>query len=138
MILVVDDHQDTRDVLARMLRYEGYEAVAVSSPDEALAFLSTNKPSLIVLDYNMPAMDGLTLFSRIRNDARLRDVPVVMFTASGAELRESALEAGVDAYVVKASLDWAELRREIRRLAGASTRPGNPPILPQQRAQQTG
>ena len=138
MILVVDDHEDTRDILVRMLRFEGYEAVAISSPDEALEFLKTKKPSLMVLDYNMPAMDGLVLLSHIRKDDRLRGVPVIMFSASGEDLREAAMKAGVNAYVVKASLDWAELRREIRRLAGAANPSGAPPITPQHRAQQAG
>ena len=137
MILIVDDHEDTRYVLARMLRFEGYEAVAVSSADEALAFLASSKPSLVILDYNMPSVDGLTLFSQIRKDPRLNDVPVIMFSASGGDLKEKSLRAGVNAFIVKASLDWAELRREIHRFAGAANPTATPPITPQ-RAQQAG
>ena len=136
MILIVDDHEDTRDVLARMLRYEGYEAVAVSSAHEALIVLAATKPSLVILDYNMPFTDGLTLFSQIRKDRRLTDIPVIMFSASGGELREKSLKAGVNAFIIKASLDWAELRREIRRLAGAANPAQTPPIPPQRHAQQ--
>jgi CheY-like chemotaxis protein len=136
MILVVDDHEDTRDVLARMLRFEGYEAVALSSPQEALTFLTDKKPSLIILDYNMPVIDGLTLFRQIRKDARLADVPVIMFSASGGDLKERSLKAGVNAFIVKASLDWADLRREIQRLAGAGNPARTPPIPPQPNSQQ--
>jgi CheY-like chemotaxis protein len=138
MILIVDDHEDTRDVLARMLRFEGYEAVAVSSGEEALAFLAANKPSLIILDYNMPSIDGLTLFRQIRKDSRVANVPVIMFSASGGDLKEKSLKAGINAFIVKASLDWADLRREIHRLAGAGNPAANPPVPPQQRTQQAG
>jgi CheY-like chemotaxis protein len=138
MILIVDDHEDTRDVLARMLRFEGYEAVAVSAAPEALTFLAANKPSLIILDYNMPSMDGLTLFSQIRKDTRLADVPVIMFSASGGDLKEKSLKAGVNAFIIKASLDWADLRREIHRLAGAGNPATMPPNIPRQKNQQAG
>jgi CheY-like chemotaxis protein len=133
MILVVDDHEDMRYVLVRTLALDGYQAVAVSSGFEALIYLRTHKPALIVLDYNMPDMDGLMFFAEVRKDHRLRDVPVIMFTADDGPVRETAINLGVDAYVIKGSMDWAELRREIARLAGPGISPkAVPPISPPQ------
>ena len=121
MLLVVDDHEDSRYVLVRMLFYEGYEAIGVASGQEALIFLGANKPSLVVLDYNMPDMDGLAVFSEMKKDDRLRNIPVIMFSANDGQVKEKALLSGVDAYIVKGSLDWADLHREIIRLVGAGT-----------------
>jgi len=127
MILVVDDHEPTRGVLVRILKLEGYAAMAAESGAEALAFLKVYTPRLIVLDYSMPDMDGLTLFSLIRHDEKLKHIPVIMFSANGGQVKEQALKAGVDAYIVKASLDWMNLSNEIARLAGP---PSSDPALP--------
>jgi len=102
----------------RILRLEGYEAVGASSAREAMAFLGTNTPSLVVLDYNMGDTDGLTMLAEMKKDASLAKIPVIMFSANDHQVREKALRAGVDAYVTKGSLDWAELYREIIRLVG--------------------
>ena len=122
MVLIVDDHEETRRLLVRMLALEGYSAAAVSGAAEALAFVQAQMPSLVVLDYNMPEMDGLTFFQRIRQDSRLAALPVIMFSASTGELRRRALAAGVAAFVQKGSMDWTQLFREVARFAG----PDNP------------
>ena len=118
---MVDDQQETRYLLARLVNGDGYQAVAVGDAAEALVFLETIKPSLVITDFDMPGMNGLALFTQIRMDPRHRDVPVIMFSANDGEVREAALREGVDAYVVKYSMDWATLQREILRLAGAGT-----------------
>ena len=134
MILVVDDHQDTRVVLIRLLKMEGYESLGVTCGAEALLFLKGRKPCLVLLDYNMPDMNGLEVLREMKRSPRHADVPVIMFSASSGSVKESALRAGVDAYVVKGSLDWPQLRAEIVRLVGAgpcargATR--NPPDVP--------
>jgi len=130
MILIVDDHQDTRNVLVRLLRMDGYEARAVSDGNEALSFLKTHVPRLIILDYGLPDMEGLDVFKQIRNDPRLSAVPVIMFSAYEGLRKEKALKAGVDAYVVKATLDWMFLQKEILRLAGPGTLPVTHPPMP--------
>jgi len=138
MILVVDDHEDMRCVLVRTLALDGYKSVAVSSGFEALLYLRAHKPRLILLDYNMPDMDGLMFFSEVRKDHRLHDVPVIMFTADDGPAREKAMKLGVDAYIIKGSMDWAELRREIARLAGPGTSPGAVPSVTPARPKDVG
>ena len=118
MILVVDDHRDTRQVLIRLLKLDGYNGVPAACGVEALDYLKIHKPRLVLLDYNMPGIDGLTVFRKMREDPRLADVSVIMFSAHDGELRDAALRAGVDSYVLKGSLDWSLLRREIQRFAG--------------------
>jgi CheY-like chemotaxis protein len=138
LILLVDDHEDTRRVLVQMLRSEGYQAVAAADGPEALAFLKTTRPSLAILDFNMPGMSGLALFAEIREDGRLAGMPVIMFSSHGSGVRESALKAGVDAYIAKDSMDWATLHREILRLVGPGTLEKKLPDVPPARAKDAG
>jgi CheY-like chemotaxis protein len=129
MVLVVDDREVTRYVLLRMLKFEGYDAVGVASGMEALSYLETAKPSLVILDFNMPSMDGLSVLAEIRKNARLEKVSVIMFSASDERVKKQAILAGVDAYVVKGSLDWDDLHREIVRLIGIGlSRPQHPDV----------
>jgi CheY-like chemotaxis protein len=117
MVLVADDHDDARAALVRLLKLDGYEAVGVGTGADALRFLDTNLPRLVILDYSMPGMDGLTVYRAMRADARLSRVPVIMFSAFDGE-RVEALAEGIAAYVQKGTLDWAVLRKEIARVAG--------------------
>src|SRR4051794_10208498 len=128
MILVVDDDPDLRKALLRLLRAYGYPADAVSSGEEALGFLTTHAPRLVVLDYGMPDMDGLTAFREMRKDTRLAQVRVIMFSALDGPVREAALREGVDAFVAKESLDLDLLRQEIQRLVGPPPRAKSAPV----------
>ncbi len=116
-VLVVDDHADSREMLRHMLRHDGYNALPAASAEEALAALRAARASLIIADYDMPGMNGLELLKALRADAATASIPVIIFTAN-EDLQPAALAAGADAFVVKGTLDWAVLHREIRRLAG--------------------
>ncbi len=118
MILVVDDHQETLYAVVRILIYEGYEAKGVASGGEALAFLRQNPVSLVILDFNMPDMDGFEVFHSMRADPAAKAIPVIMFSANDGSIKNRAIEIGISAYVMKSSLDLAVLRREIVRLIG--------------------
>jgi CheY-like chemotaxis protein len=121
MILVVDDNRDVRIVLSRLLEIEGYSVACVAGGLDALAFMRTLKPRLVLLDYSMPDIDGLEVLTAVRGDPRLADVPVIIFSAFSGEHRDRALAAGANAYIVKASLDWAKIHGEIVRVAGPGT-----------------
>jgi len=118
LVLVVDDHEDVRGVLMRMLRDEGYASMEASNGEEALEVMAGRKPALVIMDLNMPRMNGLEAIRRMRGDAELRDVRVIMFSASGGETSIEAMRAGADSFVSKDSMDWPKLRSEVRRLAG--------------------
>jgi CheY-like chemotaxis protein len=128
MILVVDDHSDTRVVLTRLLSVHGYEATALAGGVEALRYLKSHTPGLVILDFNMPGLNGHDVLRAMRYDARLRDVPVLIHTAEDSEQRRAdSLLLGAQGYIVKGSLDWAHLFAEIQRHAangnGHSTSP---------------
>jgi CheY-like chemotaxis protein len=101
-ILIVDDNPSNLKLLRVLLSGEGYEVRTASGADEALASLAQQKPALILMDIQMPGMDGLELTRRIKAEPATSAVPVVALTAyamSGDETR--AKEAGCDAYVTK-------------------------------------
>ena len=113
MVLVVDDREETRFVLTRLLRVQGYDAAAVGSGQEALDFVCDKKPSLVILDFEMPGLDGLSVYRHMKARPESRDIPVVMFSANDGKVREEALQEGIKAWVMKGSLDLAELLREV-------------------------
>jgi CheY-like chemotaxis protein len=115
MLLIVDDHADTRSVLIKLLRRDGYEAVGADCGDAALETLKTLKPQLIILDCHMPDMDGLTVLHMLREDARLRDIPVIMFSAADGDEAQQALRLGAKDFIRKGSLDWPRLQAAINK-----------------------
>src|SRR5213592_2869937 len=105
MILVVDDHDDTRSLLIKLLKVSGYEAVGVSDGGQALLFLKTHRPKLVVLDCHMPRLDGFGVLRAVRSDAALGDLPVLMFSADPSA-EHAALKHGAQGFILKGSLDW--------------------------------
>jgi CheY-like chemotaxis protein len=122
MILVIDDHEATRYVLVRLLKANGHEAVGVCDGSQALLFLQTHRPRLIILDCHMPCLDGFDVLSAVRSDAALADVSVVMFSADPSA-EERAVRLGADGFILKGSLDWGRLSAAVERYAGS--RAGN-------------
>ena len=99
-ILVVDDDAAVRDSLARTLRFEGYQVDTAHDGQEALDAVRADEPDAIVLDINMPVLDGLHTCRQLRADGVL--LPVLMLTArTGVSDRVAGLDAGADDYLVK-------------------------------------
>ena len=97
-ILVVDDQQDIRDMTALVLSGAGYRVDTVASGESALSTLEQERFDLVLLDINMPGMDGWETLRLIRCDEDLTGLPVVMFSVKG-EIRdkiESLQEGAVD------------------------------------------
>ena len=111
-ILVVEDDTNQRALYEEELGDEGYNILSAGDGKEALACVARQKPDLIVLDVNMPAMDGLDTLARLlESDAK---IPVVLNTAY-ASYRDSFASWSADAYVVKSS-DLSELKATVKRL----------------------
>ncbi len=102
-ILVAEDSADTRAVLCRVLAFNGYRVVEAADGREAVEVALSECPDLVVMDLNMPVMDGLAATERIRElKDRCGKVPVVAVTAFDTYgMREAAVEAGCDAYLLK-------------------------------------
>jgi len=101
-VLIVEDEPDIRALVVHHLKREGYQVSAASSGEEALRLVQAAPPDLVLLDLMMPAMDGLEVCRRLRQDPATAMLPIVMLTAKGDEVdRVLGLEIGADDYVVK-------------------------------------
>jgi len=101
--LVVDDSRAMRRILARYLQELGFEVVEAGSGIEALVLAPKIEGlRLLLLDWNMPEMDGRTLLQRLRDDPEFADLPIMMVTTeSEMEQVEVALQAGASEYLMK-------------------------------------
>src|SRR5688572_13849872 len=113
-ILVIEDHEENRRLLRDLLTSVGYELIEALTGEEGLALAQTEVPDLILMDIQLPGIDGYETTRRIKANPALRDIPVVAVTSyalSGDDVK--ALEAGCDAYVTK-PFDPAELLAKIQ------------------------
>ena len=116
-ILIAEDSADTRAVLGHALSFHGYRVVEAADGREAVEAALRECPDLVLMDLNMPVMDGLAATERIRElKDRCGDIPVVAVTAYDTYgMRDAAAEVGCDAYLLK-PLDLDELESVIARL----------------------
>jgi len=128
-VLIVEDEPDIRELVVHHLRREGYQVSAAASGEEALSQIRGAPPDLVLLDLMMPAMDGLEVCRRLRQDPATATLPIVMLTAKGDEIdRVLGLELGADDYVVK-PFSPKELLARVRALLRRSRpTPGAAPI----------
>jgi len=114
-ILYVEDNPDNRMLVRRILTAENYKVLEATNAVQAINLLETTTPDLILMDINMPDMDGYTLTTRIRSMPGLGRVPILALTANVMRGdKEKTLEAGCDGYIQK-PLDVDQLIREIEK-----------------------
>jgi len=100
--LVVDDSITVRRVTQRFLERNGMRVMTAKDGIDALSILQEHMPDVILLDIEMPRMDGYELASQVRADGRLQDIPIVMITSRvGEKHRARAIEIGVNDYLGK-------------------------------------
>jgi chemosensory pili system protein ChpA (sensor histidine kinase/response regulator) len=100
--LVVDDSITVRRVTQRLLERNGMRVMTAKDGVDALSVLQEHMPDIILLDIEMPRMDGYEVAAHARNDPRLADVPIIMITSRvGEKHRARAIELGVDDYLGK-------------------------------------
>lgn len=101
-ILIVDDSVTVRKVTSRLLGRNGFESRAAKDGADAILIMHDYVPDLILLDIEMPRMDGFEVASRVRHDPRLQHIPIIMITSrTGSKHRERALSIGVNEYIGK-------------------------------------
>jgi two-component system cell cycle response regulator DivK len=101
-ILVVEDQEDNRQILRDLLGNAGYDMFEAENGEEALAALAKRRPDLILMDIQLPILDGYETTRRIKANPDLKDIPIIVVTSyalSGDEGK--ARDAGCDAYVTK-------------------------------------
>jgi CheY-like chemotaxis protein len=101
-ILVIDDNPVNLKLAATVLESAGHTIIQAENAEQALMWLQSRMPDLVLTDIALPGMDGLELTRRLKADVRYRDLPVVALTASAMKRDElRAMEAGCDAYIIK-------------------------------------
>ena len=101
-ILVVEDQPDSSQIIRDMLALTDYEITEAENGEEALAAIAKQRPDLILMDIQLPIMDGYTATRRIKADPALRSIPIIAVTSyalSGDEAKTR--EAGCDGYIAK-------------------------------------
>ncbi len=111
-ILVIEDDEYSRDALAHLLAAEGYEAQSASDGESGLAKAHAMQPDVIVLDLNLPGIDGKAVIQMIRDDGPLSDVPILVVTGDEDRAGQSAVELGADGYLTK-PVEFDDLIRAI-------------------------
>ncbi len=115
-IMVVDDSITIRKITERMLKRYGIDVVLAKDGVDATNILQDSIPDLMLLDIEMPRMDGFEVASYVRNDERLKDIPIIMITSrTGAKHKEKAMEIGVDEYLGK-PFQEDELVKDINKI----------------------
>jgi signal transduction histidine kinase len=100
-ILIADDNADMRNYLTRLLR-PAYETTSVENGAQALVAARERRPDLVITDVMMPILDGFALVQRLRSDAALRSIPIIVLSArAGEDAVVEGIEAGADDYLVK-------------------------------------
>ena len=112
-ILLIEDHQEIWDFLSRRLKRRGYDVLVAQDGQQGLDMVRAESPDLVLLDMNLPVMDGWTVAQTLKGDAVTKHIPIVALTAHAlAGDREKALSAGCDDYHAK-PIDFSQLLNQI-------------------------
>jgi len=119
-ILLVEDSEDNRLMMKRLLEMGGYEVLEAVNGEQAVEIAQITTPDLILMDLSLPRIDGLTATRRIRRLSGLKRVPIVVVSAHDtADFHAEALASGCNEYVTK-PIDFGQLELLLNRLAPRS------------------
>jgi DNA-binding response OmpR family regulator len=118
VILIVDDDPDLAMIMRMILTHAGFEAHSCLSGQEALDWLATRTPDLILLDLMMPDINGFTILRKVRASESIKNLPVVILTAKADQkTRQESQSAGADAFLTK-PINSKSLIEYVRRALG--------------------
>ena len=119
-VLVVEDFEDNRFMMRRLLEMSGYRVIEAVNGQEAVEAARRERPDLILMDLSLPLLDGLAATRRIREQDGLGKVPIIAVSAHDtADFHADALAAGCNEYVTK-PIDFDQLEGLLSRLIGKS------------------
>ncbi|MEO1400463.1 MAG: response regulator [Cyanobacteria bacterium J06635_1] len=130
-ILLVEDNALNQDMLSRRLRRHGYTVSIAKDGQQGLVLATEVEPDLILMDMNLPVLDGWQATQQLKADQATRKIPIIALTTKGISHREKALSAGCDEHETK-PIDFNRLQQKIASFVGAmATAPEFQPVLPQ-------
>jgi CheY-like chemotaxis protein len=126
-ILIIDDHIETLQIIAKVLDQHGFVTIKARSGQQGLALVAEKKPDLILLDGMMPEMNGWEVCRRLREDPRFAPIPIIMFSAvDEAEQKLAGFDAGADDYLTKPTEPDELIERVTALLANQPAVPAAP------------
>jgi CheY-like chemotaxis protein len=118
LIMIVEDNELNRKLLRDVLRAQGYRVVETTTAEEGLQMVRAERPRLILMDLQLPGMDGITALRELKSDPATKDIPVIAVTASAMpHERTRIVAAGFDGYQTK-PLSVKAFLAELRRVLG--------------------
>lgn len=115
-ILIIEDNEENREALARRLQRRGYDIVVAGDGQQGVEMAKSEKPDLVLMDMNMPILDGWRASQMIRTDPDTEQLPIIGLTAHALEGdREKALQAGCSDYHTK-PVEFSQLMTQIELL----------------------
>jgi len=115
-ILVVDDEAALRELLTVNLEMDGFEVVKACDGTDGVQQSLSQKPHMLILDLNMPGMDGFEVCRRLKSDPQTRSIPILVLSAySQPEIKKRAFDLGATAYMEKPA-NLVELSNEVHRI----------------------
>jgi two-component system cell cycle response regulator DivK len=127
LILIVEDHEKNRKLVRDVLQAKGYRTVETETAEEGIRVAQESGPALILMDIQLPGMDGIAALKLLRGDARTRDIPVLAVTASAmTHNRQAIMAAGFDGYQSK-PISIREFLEAVRATLDRGRSPGGAP-----------
>jgi len=121
LILIVEDNDKNLKLARDLLQHDGFQTLEAATATAGITLAEQHVPDLILMDIQLPDMDGVTALGRLRESAATRSIPVVALTAFAmAADRERLLAAGFDGYLAK-PVDIHDFTDSVRRYCGEST-----------------
>ena len=118
-VLLVEDNELNRDMMIRRLSRAGLEVLSAANGQQALNIMRSDQPAVVLMDMNLPVLDGWTASRMAKEDERISHIPIIALTAHAMEAdRLNALEAGCDDYATK-PVDFPGLLIKIEKLTRA-------------------
>lgn len=122
LVLIVEDHADTREMLKILLSMNGCRVIEAEDGEQAMSVADKGHPDLLLLDLRIPVLDGLTVTRLIRSHPVLKEVPIVLITGMDTpQVHREALSAGCNECLIK-PLDFERLQDVIKLLARSTPR----------------
>ena len=120
-VLIVEDQEDNRKILRDLLSNAGYDLIEAANGEEGVALALSRRPSLVLMDIQLPVMDGYEATRRIKNNPELRSIPIIAVTAHASSAQHEQCRAnGMDAVVTK-PIDLAALFETIQNVLPLSS-----------------
>jgi CheY-like chemotaxis protein len=122
LILIVEDNEKSRKLARDVLQVKGYKTIESETAEEGLKLALEQSPALILMDIQLPGIDGITALKQLRADAKIKNIPVIAITASAmTHNRHTLLAEGFDGYQTK-PITLKDFLDEVRRVLDAARR----------------